>query len=154
MRSLSHLIVIYLPLVGRPVKHIRYGFCSTSGVKFTVVYVSHVTEYRMMPFCICIRQACDQLETIKKEKHYLFFKEYLLLIKVMNLFDQNVLLIGLMADLCLPLCAGEDTFELHSVQLELEAVERQIGELLGKQAQLRERRATLETSRLTPTSPG
>ncbi len=28
-----------------------------------------------------------------------------------------------MADLCLPLCAGEDTFELHSAQLELEAVE-------------------------------
>ncbi len=25
-----------------------------------------------------------------------------------------------MADLCLPLCAGEDTFKLHSVQLELE----------------------------------
>ncbi len=29
-----------------------------------------------------------------------------------------------MADLCLPLCVGEDTFELHSVQLE--AVERRI----------------------------
>ncbi len=52
-----------------------------------------------------------------------------------------------MADLCLPLCAGEDTFELHSVQLELEAVERRIHELLGKQAQLRKRKATLETSR-------
>ncbi len=52
-----------------------------------------------------------------------------------------------MADLCLPLCAGEDTFELHSVQLELEAVERSIYELLGKQAQLRKRKATLETSR-------
>ncbi len=37
-------------------------------------------------------------------------------------------------------------FKLHSVQLELEAVERQIHELLGKQAQLREWRATLETS--------
>ncbi len=49
-----------------------------------------------------------------------------------------------MADLCLPLCAGEDTFELHLVQLE--GVERQIHELLGKQAQLREQRATLETS--------
>ncbi len=44
-----------------------------------------------------------------------------------------------MADLCLPLSAGEDTFELHSVQLELEAME--------KQAQLRERRAALEASR-------
>ncbi len=43
-----------------------------------------------------------------------------------------------MADLCLPLSAGEDTFELHSVQLELEAEE--------KQAQLREWRAMLETS--------
>ncbi len=53
-----------------------------------------------------------------------------------------------MADLCLPLSAGEDTFELHSVQLELKAVKRQIHELLGKQAQLREWRATLETSRV------
>ncbi len=52
-----------------------------------------------------------------------------------------------MADLCLPLCAGEDTFELHSAQLELEAVERRIRELLGKQAQLRKRIAMLETSR-------
>ncbi len=52
-----------------------------------------------------------------------------------------------MADLCLPLSAGEDTFELHSVQLELEAVKKQIHELLGKQAQMRERRAMLETSR-------
>ncbi len=52
-----------------------------------------------------------------------------------------------MADSCLPLCAGEDTFELHSAQLELETVERRIHELLGKQAQLRKRIATLETSR-------
>ncbi len=51
-----------------------------------------------------------------------------------------------MVDLCLPLSAGEDTFELHLVQLELEAVEKQIGELLAKQAQLRKRRAMLETS--------
>ncbi len=51
-----------------------------------------------------------------------------------------------MEDLCLPLSAGEDTFELHSVQLELEAVERQIDELLGKQAQLRKWKAMLETS--------
>ncbi len=52
-----------------------------------------------------------------------------------------------MADLCLPLSAGEDTFELHSVQLELEAVERWIHEQLGKQDQLRKWKATLETSR-------
>ncbi len=52
-----------------------------------------------------------------------------------------------MADLCLPLSAGEDTFELHSVQLELEAGESQIHELLGKQAQLRKQKATQETSR-------
>ncbi len=52
-----------------------------------------------------------------------------------------------MADSCLPLCAGEDTFELHSAQLELETVETRIRELLGKQAQLRKRIATLETSR-------
>ncbi len=57
------------------------------------------------------------------------------------------LLLALMADLCLPLSAGEDTFELHSVQMDLEAVERWIHELLGKQAQLRKRKATLETSR-------
>ncbi|XP_058618386.1 uncharacterized protein LOC131531568 [Onychostoma macrolepis] len=41
----------------------------------------------------------------------------------------------------------EDMFELHSVQLELEAVEKQIRDLVEKQAQLRERRAALETSR-------
>ncbi len=52
-----------------------------------------------------------------------------------------------MADLCLSLSAGEDTFKLHSVQLELEAVERQIHELLEKQAQLMKRKAKLETSR-------
>ncbi len=48
-----------------------------------------------------------------------------------------------MPDLCLPLTAGEDTFELHLVQLELEAVEKQIRDLVEEQAQLRER----ETSR-------
>ncbi len=52
-----------------------------------------------------------------------------------------------MADLCLPLSAGEDAFKLHSVQLELEAVEKQIRDLVEKQAQLRERRAVLEISR-------
>ncbi len=57
------------------------------------------------------------------------------------------LLLTLMADLCLSLSAGEDAFELHSVQLELEAVERQINELLERQAQLRERQTALETSR-------
>ncbi len=62
-------------------------------------------------------------------------------------FTTVSLLLALMADLCLPLSAGEDTFELHSVQLELEAVERRIRELLEKQAQLRKRKATLETSR-------
>ncbi len=60
-------------------------------------------------------------------------------------FTSVSLLLALMADLCLPLSAGEDTFELHSVQLE--AVERQNHELLEKQAQLRKRKATLETSR-------
>ena len=69
------------------------------------------------------------------------------------------------SDVCLtlPLSAGEDTFELHSVQLELESVERRIRELLERQAELRDRRSALETSRadahrsvvnnfLTPTS--
>ncbi len=62
-------------------------------------------------------------------------------------FNIVSLLLALMVDLCLPLCAGEDTFELYSVQLELEAVERRIHELLGKKAQLRKRKATLQTSR-------
>ncbi|KAL0172957.1 hypothetical protein M9458_033268, partial [Cirrhinus mrigala] len=43
----------------------------------------------------------------------------------------------------------EDTFELHSLQLELEAVEKQIQELLGRQTELRERRAALESSRVS-----
>ncbi|ROI15682.1 hypothetical protein DPX16_20220 [Anabarilius grahami] len=51
------------------------------------------------------------------------------------------------SDVSLPLCAGEDTFELHAVQLELEDVERQIRILLEKQAELRERQTALETSR-------
>ena len=68
-------------------------------------------------------------------------------------------------DVCLtlPLSAGEDTFELHAVQLELESVEKQIRDLLERQAELRDRRSVLETSRadahksvvsnlLTPTS--
>ncbi|ROJ52108.1 hypothetical protein DPX16_21274 [Anabarilius grahami] len=51
------------------------------------------------------------------------------------------------SDASLPLFAGEDTFELHAVQWELEAVERQIQTLLEKQAELRERQTALETSR-------
>ncbi len=43
--------------------------------------------------------------------------------------------------------AGEDTFELHSVQLELEAVERWIHVERWIQAQLRKWKAMLETSR-------
>ncbi len=69
------------------------------------------------------------------------------LIPYLHTFTFVSLLLALMADLCLPLSAGEDTFKLHSVQLELEAVEKQIHELLGKQAQLREWRVMLETSR-------
>ncbi|ROJ49824.1 hypothetical protein DPX16_0784 [Anabarilius grahami] len=46
------------------------------------------------------------------------------------------------SDVSLPLCAGEDTFELHAVQLELE-----IRILLEKQAELRERQTALESSR-------
>ncbi|XP_048045728.1 uncharacterized protein LOC125267805 isoform X1 [Megalobrama amblycephala] len=56
-------------------------------------------------------------------------------------------------DVSLPLCAGEDTFELHAVQLELEAVERQIWILLEKQAELRERQTALETSRADAHQP-
>ncbi|KAK3506724.1 hypothetical protein QTP70_017701 [Hemibagrus guttatus] len=43
--------------------------------------------------------------------------------------------------------AGEDSFELHSVDLELEAVEKQIRDLQVKQTQLRQRKAALESSR-------
>ncbi|KAK3505874.1 hypothetical protein QTP70_003806, partial [Hemibagrus guttatus] len=52
-----------------------------------------------------------------------------------------------MSVVCLPLSAGEDSFELHSVDLELEAVEKQIRNLQVKQAQLRQRKAALESSR-------
>ncbi len=50
-----------------------------------------------------------------------------------------------MAYLCLPLSEGEDAFELNSVQLKLEAIEKQIRNLVEKQAQLKKRRAVLET---------
>uniref|UniRef100_A0A673N2B9 SGNH hydrolase-type esterase domain-containing protein n=1 Tax=Sinocyclocheilus rhinocerous TaxID=307959 RepID=A0A673N2B9_9TELE len=56
--------------------------------------------------------------------------------------------------MCLPLSAGEDTFKLHSVQVELEAVEKKIRDLVERQAQLRERRAALETSRADAHKPG
>ncbi|KAI2666701.1 putative E3 ubiquitin-protein ligase HECTD2 [Labeo rohita] len=60
-----------------------------------------------------------------------------------------------MANLCPPLSAGEDTFELHSLQLELEAVEKQIQELLVRQTELREQRAAPESSRMSFTpAPG
>ncbi|KAK3560889.1 hypothetical protein QTP86_022884, partial [Hemibagrus guttatus] len=41
----------------------------------------------------------------------------------------------------------EDSFELHSVDLELEAVEKQTRDLQVKQTQLRQRKAALESSR-------
>ncbi|CAM4607102.1 unnamed protein product [Leuciscus chuanchicus] len=47
----------------------------------------------------------------------------------------------------LPFGAGEDTFELHALQSELEAVEEQIHNLLLRQAELRDRCLALETSR-------
>ncbi|XP_050957441.1 uncharacterized protein LOC127158321 isoform X3 [Labeo rohita] len=43
---------------------------------------------------------------------------------------------------------GEDTFEMHSLQLELEALEKQIQELLVRQTELRDQRAALDSSRL------
>ncbi|KAK3561076.1 hypothetical protein QTP86_026363, partial [Hemibagrus guttatus] len=52
-----------------------------------------------------------------------------------------------MSVVCLPLSAGEDSFELHSVDLELEAVEKQIRDLQVKQAQLQQQKATLESPR-------
>ncbi|KAK3518370.1 hypothetical protein QTP86_018494, partial [Hemibagrus guttatus] len=47
----------------------------------------------------------------------------------------------------MPHLPREDSFELHSVDLELEAVEKQIRDLQVKQAQLRQRKAALESSR-------
>ncbi|KAK3513786.1 hypothetical protein QTP70_028896, partial [Hemibagrus guttatus] len=52
-----------------------------------------------------------------------------------------------MSVVCLPLSAGEDCFKLHSVDLELEAMEKQILDLQVKQAQLQQRKAALESSR-------
>ncbi|KAK3506254.1 hypothetical protein QTP70_001746, partial [Hemibagrus guttatus] len=46
-----------------------------------------------------------------------------------------------------PLHHSEDSFELHSVDLELEAMEKQICDLQVKQTQLRQRKAALELSR-------
>ncbi|KAK2864864.1 hypothetical protein Q7C36_004018 [Tachysurus vachellii] len=51
-----------------------------------------------------------------------------------------------------PIC--EDTFKLHSVELELEAVKKQIRDLQVKQAMLRERKAMLEASRRPLTVSG
>ncbi|KAK3519689.1 hypothetical protein QTP70_000999 [Hemibagrus guttatus] len=42
---------------------------------------------------------------------------------------------------------SEDSFELHSVDLELEAIEKQIRDLQVKQAQLQQRKAVLKSSR-------
>ncbi|KAK3534941.1 hypothetical protein QTP70_002024 [Hemibagrus guttatus] len=46
--------------------------------------------------------------------------------------------------------SGEDSFELHSVDLELEAMEKQIRDLQVKQAKLRQRKATLESGTTQP----
>ncbi|KAK3505750.1 hypothetical protein QTP70_004963, partial [Hemibagrus guttatus] len=48
---------------------------------------------------------------------------------------------------------GEDSFELHSVDLELEAVEKQIRDLQVKQTQLRQRKAAWNRPGLTLTCP-
>ncbi|XP_057186984.1 uncharacterized protein LOC130552614 isoform X1 [Triplophysa rosa] len=48
------------------------------------------------------------------------------------------------SDVSVPLCADEETIALQS---ELEAVEKQIQDLLEKQSRLRERKTALETSR-------
>ncbi|KAF5888410.1 vascular endothelial growth factor receptor 1-like, partial [Clarias magur] len=52
-----------------------------------------------------------------------------------------------MSVVCLPLSAGEDTLELHSADLEMEPLEKQIRDLQVKLAQLRQRKAALESSR-------
>ncbi|KAF5907805.1 uncharacterized protein DAT39_002386, partial [Clarias magur] len=45
----------------------------------------------------------------------------------------------------LPLSAGEDTSELHAVDLEMETLEKQIRGLQVKLAQLRQRKAAMES---------
>ncbi|KAI5106620.1 hypothetical protein C0J45_4317 [Silurus meridionalis] len=52
-----------------------------------------------------------------------------------------------MPAVCPPLSTGEDSFELQTVVLKMEALEKQIRELHAKHTQLRERKAVLETSR-------
>lgn len=49
-----------------------------------------------------------------------------------------------MSPVYLHLSTGEDKFKLHSVKLELEAMEKQIRDILMKQAQLQEQKAVLE----------
>ncbi|KAK3509648.1 hypothetical protein QTP70_008082 [Hemibagrus guttatus] len=61
-----------------------------------------------------------------------------LLRAVRSLYDRSRSLV------CIVGC--EDSFKLHSVDLELEAVEKQICDLQVKQAQLRQRKAVLESS--------
>ncbi|TRY60515.1 hypothetical protein DNTS_001485 [Danionella cerebrum] len=46
-----------------------------------------------------------------------------------------------MSIVCVPLSSGEDSCEMQTVEMELEAVEKQIRDLFVKQAQLRERKA-------------
>ncbi len=110
--------------VSNPCQFVSYGYAYDSEPM-----ESEMTEYSALEYYVYIHHLLTQL------------------IPYLHTFTIVSLLLALMADLCLPLSAGEDTFELHSVQLELVAVERQIHELLGKQAQLSERRAMLETSR-------
>ncbi|KAI5619922.1 hypothetical protein C0J50_20516 [Silurus asotus] len=52
-----------------------------------------------------------------------------------------------MTAVCLTLSTGEDSFDLQTVALEMEVLEKQIRELHEKHARLRERKAALETSR-------
>ncbi|KAI5109436.1 hypothetical protein C0J45_0833 [Silurus meridionalis] len=52
-----------------------------------------------------------------------------------------------MPAVCLTLSTGEDSFDLQTVALEMEVLEKQIRELHEKHARLRERKAALETSR-------
>uniref|UniRef100_A0A8C1MMX7 SGNH hydrolase-type esterase domain-containing protein n=1 Tax=Cyprinus carpio TaxID=7962 RepID=A0A8C1MMX7_CYPCA len=57
-----------------------------------------------------------------------------------------------MADVYLPLSAGDHTFKLQSVQLELEAVEKQIRVLEQRQAQLRECWVSVQYATNSPTT--
>ena len=91
--------------------------------------------------------------TTKKTDYIQDFSHKLVLILIASLvaslltYCPSVKMANISDESSLPFGAGEDTFELHALQSELEAVEKQIHDLLLRQAELIDRRLALETSR-------